>query len=473
MKTKELAYKITADTSDAVAEVDKLKDSMEDVEEQSEKTSKSVDDVAGNGGAIAILDGLTGGLATRFRDAYEASRLFNVSLKAQRTALIATGIGAFIVALGVVVAYWDDIVDFVKQTNKHLEQQVALAQKNASLFEAQLATVSKQIELNKLQGKSNEELQKQQIELTKKIQDQNDAYIDGLEKQLARLKATVTEVGLWDSLVANAQLFFGLDITKGSDLLKERELAILDLEIAISGANQKAIDLQISLFNLANGGAPGEGVERGQVEGVGGITKQGQSELDSLKTLNDLKLDIDAQYLIDKERLEGQSADRVKAIEQSVADAKVNITNNTLGLLSQIAKEGSSIGKALAVGQATISGYEGVQNAFTTASKSPITTLFPAYPFIQAGLAGAFSALQIKKILSTDPTGKTQTSVTGDSTRGGAGAPQFNLVRGTDSNQILETIQEQNLRPAQAFVVSSNVTSGQELDRSIVETSTL
>ena len=88
---------------------------------------------------------------------------------------------------------------------------------------------------------------------------------------------------------------------------------------------------------------------------------------------------------------------------KSLADAQKEIALNGLALAVQIADEGSTIGKAAAVASATISGVEGVQNAFTTAQDSPITALMPAYPFIQAGLAGAFSAVQIQKILSGSP----------------------------------------------------------------------
>ena len=93
-------------------------------------------------------------------------------------------------------------------------------------------------------------------------------------------------------------------------------------------------------------------------------------------------------------------ADDKIALDKMVKDAKVGIAQDGLALVSQIAGEGTNIAKAAAVASATISGVEGVQNAFTTASKSPITTVMPAYPFIQAGLAGAFSAIQIQKILS-------------------------------------------------------------------------
>ena len=101
--------KINVDTAEGVKNTDKLTKSFKEVDKQAEKTSKSVDDVAGNGGAIAVLDSLTGGLATRMKDAYEATKLFNFSLKGTKTALIATGVGAFVVLLGAAVAYWDDI----------------------------------------------------------------------------------------------------------------------------------------------------------------------------------------------------------------------------------------------------------------------------------------------------------------------------------------------------------------------------
>ena len=82
---------VVADVSQAEAQAEKLAGSFKEVDQQAEKASKSIDDVAGNGGAIAILDRLTGGLATTLKDAYESSKLFNGSLKATRAALIATG----------------------------------------------------------------------------------------------------------------------------------------------------------------------------------------------------------------------------------------------------------------------------------------------------------------------------------------------------------------------------------------------
>ena len=159
-------------------------------------------------------------------------------------------------------------------------------------------------------------------------------------------------------------------------------------------------------------------------------------------------------------------------IDKNVANAKLSIAGNTMALIGEIAGKGSKIGKAMAIGQATISGYQGVQNAFSTASESPITAAFPAYPYIQAGLAGAFAALNLAKIVSTNPSG------------GGGGAglstvstpvqtPAFNIVGQGEGNQIATALGQQQQTPIQAFVVSQDVTTAQSLENGIIQGATL
>ena len=125
---------------------------------------------------------------------------------------------------------------------------------------------------------------------------------------------------------------------------------------------------------------------------------------DEKKALEDLYDAQIAQAKAFEKRVAKAAQDEIDTAK-AVKDAKVGIAKDGLSLVSAIAGEGTVIAKGAAVAQATISGVEGVQNAFTTAQKSPLTALMPAYPFIQAGLAGAFSAIQIQKILSGTPAG--------------------------------------------------------------------
>jgi hypothetical protein len=170
---------------------------------------------------------------------------------------------------------------------------------------------------------------------------------------------------------------------------------------------------------------------------------------------------------------EKETAKQTVERERAVANAKLDIAQNTLALIGEIAGNGSKVGKALALAQATISGYQGVQNAYTTAQASPITIGFPAYPYIQAGLAGAFSLLQIKKIMSTDPSGSSSPNLGGAGGGGGATPPSFNVVGNTGVNQLAGVIGNKEAAPVQAYVVANNVTTAQSLDRNIIASATL
>ena len=110
----------TADITTTIDAVDNLTKSSQKLDTANKGTANSFEDVTKNGGAIAILDQMTGGLASRMRDTFEATKLFNFSLKGMRTALIATGIGAFTVAFGAVVLYWDEIKGLISGAEKGL-----------------------------------------------------------------------------------------------------------------------------------------------------------------------------------------------------------------------------------------------------------------------------------------------------------------------------------------------------------------
>jgi len=203
------------------------------------------------------------------------------------------------------------------------------------------------------------------------------------------------------------------------------------------------------------------------------------AELDKLNATEEQKAKIIAYW--NKQIQIGKEKDiKIEAArDKAVGKAKVDIAKQGMALIGAIAGQGSAVGKAMAIGQATISGIEGVQNAFTTANKNPITIGFPAYPYIQAGLAGAFSALQIKKIASTKADGKGSTpspTVSG----GGGGTPSipqlpptFNTVGASETNQLASAIGQQEQTPVRAFVVSNDVTTAQSLQRNIVEGATI
>ena len=103
----------------------------------------------------------------------------------------------------------------------------------------------------------------------------------------------------------------------------------------------------------------------------------------------------------------------------------------------QIAERSFKLNKALQLSIATVQGIQAVQNAFTTGSASPITAVNPAYPFIQASIAGVVSAANIAKIASSKYKGGSSGSSPGISSSGsaGSGAGSFSISDNTSSTQ--------------------------------------
>ena len=165
-----------------------------------------------------------------------------------------------------------------------------------------------------------------------------------------------------------------------------------------------------------------------------------------------------------------------KQQDKAVMNAKMDIAKQGFALIGELAGKDSKIGKAMAIGQATISGYQAVQNAFTTASASPVTAAFPAYPFIQAGLAGAFAAVNIKKIASANPDGGSPPPSTGGRPPAPSipsTPPDFNTVGASDTNQLADAIGGQSKQPIKTFVVASDVTTAQSLERNTIKGATI
>ena len=112
--------------------------------------------------------------------------------KILRTALISTGIGALVVALGMVVAYWDDIKGAISGASKELKGNLDLAEENVAAQEAAAEALSLQENSLRLQGKSEKEIRDLKIQQTEET-------IKALEAQL------IAQKQLKDSQVAAAK----------------------------------------------------------------------------------------------------------------------------------------------------------------------------------------------------------------------------------------------------------------------------
>ena len=529
----------TKDITTTTAAVNNLTQSTKKLENANQKTGSSFEDVTKNGGAIAILDQLTGGLASRMRDTFEATKLFNFSLKGMRTAIIATGIGALVVAAALLVSYWDDIVGFFSGATSELEKQKKEYEEinNKSLLKIKL--LKHEREIQKKLGKGvediNKELEKELLVRQKTVALRLKALKDIHEKEMqniADLVEKTKDAGIIGNVIRGGHLKYlednkealekintltadalaieqdlaslqsikiekkkkEIEENKALAELKKTELeelrvAQIDTQKEIREEELNQSDLKYAaLLEKARKYYEEDSIqikelERLQQDATTELNlKHAEEDREAFLAAEQIKIqdqiDVNNQVIKNAEDLAAGKkliSDNEVELEKSVADAKLNIAGNTMALIGEIAGKGSKIGKAMAIGQATISGYQGVQNAFSTASESPVTATFPAYPFIQAGLAGAFAAVNIAKIASTKPSGSSGTAGLSSVSSSGAGVqqPAFNIVGQGQSNQIATALGQQQQTPIQAFVVSQDVTTAQSLENGIIQGATL
>jgi hypothetical protein len=294
---------------------------------------------------------------------------------------------------------------------------------------------------------------------------------------------------------------------KLGEILDEQEtkmLALADTRVASAAlelsANKKNVELQVAYQQALNDRA---GVEA-QVAGfrseqmtnevslnkelaevkkeVTNATLEGMAlELEELKNSYEMQLEmarkagedtiaLDEKYAKDKKAILEAAAkneeDILDAADKNEKDRKkalqsfnVGMAQEGLQVIADAAGEGTALAKAAAIAQATISGVQGVQNAFTSANANVAltATTVGAYPITMAALAGVFAAANIAKIASGSPA-----SGGGGGGGGGGGAT---AAATTPAPQMMSGAFELGggvkPEPMKAFVVTDEMSNSQ------------
>ena len=234
------------------------------------------------------------------------------------------------------------------------------------------------------------------------------------------------------------------------DLDKEAQLRI-DLANIIAESTTKQIELN-NKINSIRSEAEAKRLEELQslkdadAERMGVLTKMPAITTETNNEL--IKADNDYfENLFEKRQKDKKTQEE---LEQFKKDAAMR----GLQLIEGIAGEGSKVAKAAAVAQATAAGVQSVVNAFNSANANVGLTVASGgtYPYIQAGLAAGFSALQIRKIIAGQPPSN---DTGGDLVTPTTPAPEmmsgrFELTGGVKPE------------PVQAYVISDDVTNNQD-----------
>ena len=377
-----------------------------------------------------------------------ATKLFGTTTK---KALIATGLGVFVVALGTIIAYWDDINKGVKRflSNAPFIGKAVDAVKGAfdSLFEAAKPILTF---LGILPSEA--EIAQQ------KIKDLTSQTVQELEREIALATAagnkSARDMFNLRKRLMEAELQQMRDNNDEKETIFKKETELLALE----AVEQKRLREEA----LGN-------VQREKVETVNAIEAKGLATVETNAKIQTSGDDLAAHVQ--------NTRDEDAAREDELAKYKLSIAANQLGQISNLLGENSAAGKAAAIASATINSYL----AFTDVLKTPTTLPEPfgsIQKIISAGTVLASGIATVKNIVSV----KTPPSKKGGggagrgaipSATGAPAPPSFNIVGASETNQLAQVIGGQEQQPVKAFVVSNEVTNAQALDRNIVNSASL
>jgi len=207
-------------------------------------------------------------------------------------------------------------------------------------------------------------------------------------------------------------------------------------------------------------------------------TKHGEEDAAEQKKIDD-KAIADAKIISDKKIAEEKKVADAKA---SIQDASLGTIKNGLNLLKQLGEDSKALQATALIGESAV----GIAEMVINKSKADLV----AQPLLSnpaTATAGA-TALLLNKInlgigIATNvaATAKGLAALgkggagggapqLGGGAEGGAEAPAFNLVEGTESNAIQDSITSQD-NAVKAVVVSGDVTTAQSADRNIVDSS--
>jgi len=196
------------------------------------------------------------------------------------------------------------------------------------------------------------------------------------------------------------------------------------------------------------------------------------TEIASLKArLEAEELHVEQRAKLQKEL--SQAELKESGIRTQIADAEANakiesltLVSSALNVASKIAGESSKAGKAMAVSAALITTYLSANKAYLSQFNPIPTASSPVRGALAATIAVASGLANVKAILATNPAGQSNLGGGGASVN----APSFNVVGASATNQLAGAVAGQVNAPLRAYVVGSDISDQQELDRSIIST---
>jgi hypothetical protein len=216
-----------------------------------------------------------------------------------------------------------------------------------------------------------------------------------------------------------------------------------------------------------------------------------QSKVDTAKLGTQARVDAELEYATKKQEIDNaittnQIATNKARVEdeKATAEAKRNINSIAIesskgfvSLLAGLDEENKDLQKGALIANSALSIAEIINNTNVGSSKEIATK--GVFGLSTSTVLYAKMAISIASVIAATTKGLSALGKSGAPSGGGAGAtggasaPQFNVVGQGGANQIAQGMAQQNMEPVQAYVVAGAVTTGQALNRNIINNASM
>tara|TARA_R110000772_G_scaffold54188_1_gene123682 strand:- start:3087 stop:4925 length:1839 start_codon:yes stop_codon:yes gene_type:complete len=433
------------------------------------------------------------------------SRAFNLL----KGAIVATGIGALVIAIGFAI---QKIMEFTAATESSAEAQARLSEElrnnkeemnklvfsNQNYINRQIQIVKNDEKIKDLQKKGGDNLK----EINKLTKESIALELQNLETRLFstnELLTTQEKLDLKTKIFRKEQALARLDIVKETKKTTKEKIKEIEVTNELNQSllneldtKEKIVDFDleeeedqvIDLSFLKKIEEASKFRTRVKIEGIENeIEQEKELRLQQLAWdeenvtmkaildgvyMADQKLAIETDFQRKREAVIDEADQKILANQKAVEQAKIDLAVQGIGALinltSAFAKDNEKsqrrafeINKKLQIAQAIMSAYQGANAIFTAAALNPASILFPAQPFIAAGIAivnGLANVANIsKQQFQTSSPGGTQQQT--PSFAGGGGGGTAPTLQPANTSTLVPQSQ------TQVFVTETDITSTQ------------
>lgn len=436
-----------------------------------------------------------------------------IATKALRIALISTGIGAIVIGVVALVAAWKEYNSTAKDTEKEEEKRKKSLELTNQILQQQIDELDTQtyLELNnaKKRGASEKELYNIKLKALKDEEMLLEKYkafnnlstednkktadrIVEIQKERIKLTSDFETEDYLKNKKAREDRAAEAEKKRKEKFEKEKAETIKngeDIQASLNRIAQKRLDDEQAYKDKA--AAILKGVSQSNETPAQKLEREYRENLAILEKAHANTLTLTAKFITDKKALEDAAAEETKrkqlSDEQAIADAKLAIQNSYLdslaglaGIVGALAGKNKDLQRIALIAESAAGIAKIIIN--TQAANSAAVLKYAPLPGgqalsaaeivankISAGIGIAANVVATSKALSAIGGGGSASS---SSVGGAAPQAQFNIVGQGPANRLSETVANREQQPLRAYVVGSDVTSQQSLDRNKINNST-